>query len=63
MKTVFQISLFIGLLPSLAIIGVMLLALEHGARGWPDVGAAVVFGGLYLVFIAAGAWLFSRLRY
>jgi hypothetical protein len=63
MKTVVYIGLLLGIAPALGITGVMLLALELGARAWPDLMAGVVFGAMYLAMVGCGAYAFSRTRY
>jgi len=63
MRTVLQIGLWLGLLPSMGIAGVMHGAAALGADSWPDILAFVVFGAAYLAMVGAGAWVFSKLRY
>jgi hypothetical protein len=64
MKTVLSLGLLMGVLPTLAAAGIMELSLRHlGARDWPDAVAFVVFGGLFLALVGAGAYVFSRQKY
>jgi hypothetical protein len=63
MKTVLYLGLFLGLLPSVAIAGVMELSLRHlGAADWSAPVAFVVFGALYLAMVGGGAYLMTRVR-
>ena len=63
MKTVIQLGILLGILPVLAIAGVMQLSINYmGARDWSDVVAFVTFGAIYLGFVLLGAYVFSRTR-
>jgi hypothetical protein len=63
MKTVLYLTLFLGLLPSLAIAGVMELSLRHlDAAHWSGPVAFVVFGAIYLAMIGGGAYCMTRIR-
>jgi hypothetical protein len=64
MKTVLSLGFLLGILPALAIAGIIELSLRHlGARDWPDAAGFVVFGTLWLAMVAGGAYLFSRQKY
>ena len=62
MKTVLYITLLLGLLPSLAIAGIIEVGLRFGAGQWPDLAVGIVLGIVYLALIAGGAYAFTRVR-
>lgn len=63
MKTVLYLWLLLGILPALAIWGIIEFSLRFlGSRSWPDEFAFIVFGGLYLGLIGGGAYLFTHTR-
>lgn len=59
LNTILALTALLGWLPPLICLLVIHVALEHGAREWPDLIFDTVFVSLYFLLVGTGAYIYA----
>jgi hypothetical protein len=59
-NTILAMTALLGWLPPLLCLLLISIAIEYGAADWPDIIFNIIFIGLYLAFLGAGAYIHAR---
>lgn len=59
LNTVLALAALLGWLPPLICLLAIHVALEHGAREWPELVFDVVFIGLYAALVGTGSYIYA----